>query len=491
MRLSALPARAFRPRLDRPGSSSAWSGHVSFVHDLIAALRPSILVELGTHYGESYFAMCQAIHENAVSCVSYAVDSWVGDKHAKRYDESVFEEVNRYNEENYASFSKLLRTSFDQALRNFADESIDLLHIDGLHTYEAVRHDFDNWIPKVRPGGVVLLHDTIARHLDFGVWKLWQEVSAEYPHLEFTHSWGLGVLQKPGGGTSPAEFLEMVFGASPAERDFLRHYYASQAAVLESADLVRRVSADAVQALFQVFPHLADGYTEASSVFTSVKVGEWQSLTLRLPRGSTHGRIRIDPADRPCVVEIAGLEVRGERDGSVLQGWGNEEIDGLSGINGLVRLAGAHLRFLCTGRDPHFVLPEIGGEAGDQPLVLKVRIRVDLDLSAAVAELQMDRRRTPAPAVPLEQAIGEREAALVRNQQLSAEIRNLQTERVAAVAEYRRVHALNESLLNERAALIDRVSAEHEALKKELDIVHQSRSWKLTAPLRRLRRAIR
>ena len=112
-----LPARTFRPRRYRPGNVASWSGHLPFAHDLIAAVRPSLLVELGTHYGESYFAMCQAVQENAVSCKCYAIDTWKGDEHAGSYDESVFEEVNEYNEDNYAAFSKLLRTTFDAALR--------------------------------------------------------------------------------------------------------------------------------------------------------------------------------------------------------------------------------------------------------------------------------------------------------------------------------------------------------------------------------------
>ena len=176
--------------------------------------------------------MCQAVDENGISCQCYAVDTWQGDSHAGFYDESVFTEVETYNQENYPSFSKLLRTTFDAAQASFGDQTIDLLHIDGLHRYEAVRRDFETWWPKVRPGGVVLIHDTAARHEDFGVWKLWEELSSQFPHFEFTHSWGLGVLQKPDTSSASGERQHRIFSCSPAEQDFLRHYYASQAQLL-------------------------------------------------------------------------------------------------------------------------------------------------------------------------------------------------------------------------------------------------------------------
>lgn len=175
---------------------NAWVGHLPFAYWLIEAQNPSVFVELGTHSGNSYFSFCQSVAETGIATRCFAVDTWQGDEHAGEYKDEVFDAVNTHNSKNYTNFSQLLRMTFDEATSKFSAQSVELLHIDGLHTYEAVRHDYETWLPKLVPGAVVLFHDTNVHERNFGVWKLWEELKALHPaNIEFMHSHGLGVLQ--------------------------------------------------------------------------------------------------------------------------------------------------------------------------------------------------------------------------------------------------------------------------------------------------------
>jgi glycosyltransferase involved in cell wall biosynthesis len=203
-----LEAAYFRPtRLVFPDS---WIGHIPFAAWLIKTSKPSIFVELGTHSGNSYLAFCQAVKEDRLLTRCYAIDTWKGDKHAGFYGEEIYSELYKYHEQHYSSFSSLLRMTFDEGVSYFGDGSIELLHIDGLHTYEAVKHDFTTWLPKLSPHAIVVFHDTNVREREFGIWKYWQEICLQYSlSFEFVHAHGLGVVQlSPGQGHLYFEWLK-------------------------------------------------------------------------------------------------------------------------------------------------------------------------------------------------------------------------------------------------------------------------------------------
>ena len=203
-------------------SPAPWAGHIPFAAWLMALMRPRTLVELGVYSGISYLSFCQVAMQRQIPLRAWGVDTWQGDAHAGSYDGAAILRILReQHDARYGHFSTLLQKTFDEALADIADGSVDLLHIDGLHTYKAVRHDFESWLPKLSERAVVLFHDTAVRQGDFGVWRFWDELKQRFASLTFEHSNGLGVLLV---GTQAPELLRNL--AEDAERwQQVRQYF--------------------------------------------------------------------------------------------------------------------------------------------------------------------------------------------------------------------------------------------------------------------------
>ncbi|WP_213956670.1 MULTISPECIES: class I SAM-dependent methyltransferase [unclassified Variovorax] len=211
--ISPALAGMFR-RPQRIGKRSGWWAHVPFASWIVPACEPCLLVELGTHHGVSYSAFCEGVVHGALPTRCYAIDHWQGDPHAGEVGDSVYEEVVQFNEVRYGTFSELIRCDFDQAVEQFADGSIDLLHIDGYHSYEAVRHDYEVWKPKLSAKSVLLLHDTNVRRDGFGVHRLFKEFQDKFATFEFLHGHGLGVIAHGPGTPAAVARLCSADGAS-------------------------------------------------------------------------------------------------------------------------------------------------------------------------------------------------------------------------------------------------------------------------------------
>jgi hypothetical protein len=170
--------------------SSAWKGHLKFADYLVEKYKPNIIVDLGVDYGHSTFSFsAQGIGK------VYGIDWFEGDEHAGIRDtyNIVNNEYNKLLDLKYLPNNNIefIKGDFNEVAKNF-NKNIDILHIDGLHTYEAVKNDFDTWIVKTNYNSIILMHNVISFPDTVG--KFFNEI--KFPKLYFTHSTGLGVISQ-------------------------------------------------------------------------------------------------------------------------------------------------------------------------------------------------------------------------------------------------------------------------------------------------------
>jgi len=83
------------------------------------------------------------------------------------------------------------------------DNKVDFLFIDGDHSYEGVKKDFEMYSPLVKKGGIIAFHDIVPHPPETRceVNKFYNEIKYDYRHIEIVRDWaqkwaGIGVLFK-------------------------------------------------------------------------------------------------------------------------------------------------------------------------------------------------------------------------------------------------------------------------------------------------------
>lgn len=88
-------------------------------------------------------------------------------------------------------------TTFDQVLNFLDGHLLDLLVIDGGHTFIEVSEDFYLYSRLVRDGGLVVLHDINVPDNDPSfceVQRFWKSIRDDYRYQEFIHTVGTGLM---------------------------------------------------------------------------------------------------------------------------------------------------------------------------------------------------------------------------------------------------------------------------------------------------------
>lgn len=116
--------------------------------------RESCFLEIGSYLGASATVLAAAAQtrDGHVFCV----DTWRNDAMSEGGRDTYGEFLQ--NTESYRNWITPLRGESHEVAATFV-QTIDLLFIDGDHSYDGVMADLHCWLPKLRDGGWLVMHD--------------------------------------------------------------------------------------------------------------------------------------------------------------------------------------------------------------------------------------------------------------------------------------------------------------------------------------------
>ncbi|OIR07332.1 hypothetical protein GALL_105880 [mine drainage metagenome] len=184
------------------------------LHGLVRTMKPETCVEIGSARGHSTCLLGLALKLNLRGRL------WAVDPHFQNaWSDKVAEDTQATLSSNLAAAGVTDYVTIVRKTTRDAESSlpirIDFAFIDGDHSYEGVKTDWEILKPRMAPFGVVVFHDTLwdrnrdeelyksYRRENMGVPKLLEELRLEgYPIVTINQNWGISMLQLPKGGES-------------------------------------------------------------------------------------------------------------------------------------------------------------------------------------------------------------------------------------------------------------------------------------------------
>ena len=126
-------------------------------------------LEIGCFLGKSTHYLCtNLINAGREDVTVYALDTFKGSSEHKFLNKMVdkdgsFYETTKQNLQYFIGRNQChlieSRSDNEETINRFEDQTFDVIMIDGAHEYDAVKEDIENWWPKLKEGGIMLLDD--------------------------------------------------------------------------------------------------------------------------------------------------------------------------------------------------------------------------------------------------------------------------------------------------------------------------------------------
>lgn len=169
--------------------------------ELAHTIHPRVILEVGTADGGSLFLFTRVAQPDA-TIISIDLP---GGKFGGGYPKWKIPIYKAFAREGQRVF--LIRedshnpNTLEKVKSILKGEKVDLLFIDGDHTYEGVKKDFEMYSPLVKKGGIIALHDICSGPKESvgGVPIFWNEIKCNFVHDELVKDWwqggyGIGII---------------------------------------------------------------------------------------------------------------------------------------------------------------------------------------------------------------------------------------------------------------------------------------------------------
>lgn len=167
---------------------SSWKGYEDFAIWLVQEMSPGIIVDLGIDVGLS---TCAFAFPNIGRV--YGID-WFDENNFTRKTcalDTAFKNISELSKLRNLKNVHIIIGDYNEVVEGWK-ESIDILHVDYVTSYDSAKSIYDNWHKFMKKNGVILLHDVEKERATIG--RFFEAI--DLPKLKFQQSNGLGVLSR-------------------------------------------------------------------------------------------------------------------------------------------------------------------------------------------------------------------------------------------------------------------------------------------------------
>lgn len=176
---------------------------ISELLNILEVTKPKVILEIGTANGGTLFLFAHIAQRNATLISIDLPGGKFGGGYPK-FRELLYKKFIINKQQIYLlRLDSHANETLNKIKNIIGNECIDFLFIDGDHTFEGIKKDFDMYSPLLRKGGIIACHDIVPGPFNVvgEVPKFWNEIKNFYNSKEIVENWnqngyGIGIITK-------------------------------------------------------------------------------------------------------------------------------------------------------------------------------------------------------------------------------------------------------------------------------------------------------